>query len=416
MSISVGSEPALSGSVIENADLRSPASSGYSHCSFWSSVPASASTSELPESGAPLPNTTGAYGLRAEDLVHEAELDLAEALAAEIGREVRRPQLLLAHLLLQRGDRAAEALLAHLAVDRLDRPDLLPHERLHPVQLLLELGLGREVPRHAMPRLSRELRRGLMMALVWPCMSGILIAAAVGVAAGAAIQAATGFGFAVLAAPLTFAALDQREAIGLLLLLGMEIGVLTLATEGRRPRPRVHACVVVLAWSVPAAVVGVYVLRALDAVTLQIAVTIGVAATLILRRFASSEHRPAPGWAGPATGLSAGALVTSTNTSGPPLLLYLTGRGEQPVVLRDTLTVCQLGLSVIGALAIVITGTPGAVPDAGTAGRVRAARAASRTSPGGRCSRASRERGHYEPVLNARSSLAVLAGLTAAVL
>src|SRR3954471_20559865 len=95
-------------------------------------------------------------------------------------------------------------------------------------------------------------------------MSLLLIAAAAGIAAGAALQAATGFGFAVLAAPLTFAALDQREAIGLLLVLGMEIGVLTLATEGRRPRPRWRACLVVLAWAVPAAVVGVYVLRALD--------------------------------------------------------------------------------------------------------------------------------------------------------
>ena len=60
---SVGSLPAVSGSVIENAERRSPASSGCSHCCFWSSVPASASTSELPESGAALPNTNGANGL-----------------------------------------------------------------------------------------------------------------------------------------------------------------------------------------------------------------------------------------------------------------------------------------------------------------------------------------------------------------
>ena len=84
--------------------------------------------------------------------------------------------------------------------------------------------------------------------------------------AGAALQAATGFGFALLAAPLAFAALDPHEAIGLLLLLGMEIGVLTLATEGRRPRPMVRRCVIVLAWAVPAAVAGVAVLRALDPV------------------------------------------------------------------------------------------------------------------------------------------------------
>ena len=62
MASSVGSEPAVSGSVIENAERRSPASSGSSHCSFWSGVPASARISALPESGALLPNTNGAYG------------------------------------------------------------------------------------------------------------------------------------------------------------------------------------------------------------------------------------------------------------------------------------------------------------------------------------------------------------------
>ena len=118
--------------------------------------------------------------------------------------------------------------------------------------------------------------------------------------AGAALQAATGFGFALLAAPLAFAALEPHEAIGLLLLLGMEIGVLTLATEGRRPRPMVRRCAVVLAWAVPAAVAGVAVLRALDPVALQVAVSVGVAATLIVRRRAPAEQRgPEPRWAAP---------------------------------------------------------------------------------------------------------------------
>ena len=99
-----------------------------------------------------------------------------------------------------------------------------------------------------------------------------------------------------------------------------------------------------LAWAVPAAVAGVAVLRALDAVALQVAVSVGVAATLVVRRRAPAERSgPEPRWAAPATGLSAGALVTSTNTSGPPLLLYLLGRGDEPVRVRDTLTVCSSG-------------------------------------------------------------------------
>jgi uncharacterized membrane protein YfcA len=190
----------------------------------------------------------------------------------------------------------------------------------------------------------------------------LLLAAGVGVAVGAALQSATGFGFAVLAAPLMFAALDPREAIGLLLLLGMVHGTLTLATEGRRPRPAVATCATILGWSAPGAVVGVVALRALDATALQVAVSLGVLATLAVRRLQPVERAPATRWGAPVAGFSAGALVTSTNTSGPPLLLYLLGRGDEAGRVRDTLTVCQLGLSVIGAIALVVTGTSGAVP------------------------------------------------------
>ena len=246
-------------------------------------------------------------------------------------------------------------------------------------------------------------------------MTPLLAATAVAVMAGAAIQSATGFGFALLAAPLAFAALDPEEAIGLLLLLGAEIGVLTLLTEGRRPQPMVRRCVIVLLWAVPAAVAGVAVLRALDAVTLQIAVSLGVAATLIVRS-RPVEHRGLEAWwAAPLTGISAGALVTSTNTSGPPLLLYLLGRGHDPGRVRDTLTVCQLGLSLIGAAALAVTGSPDAVPRAWLvalfvplvvlahlAGRPLFAHLAAT--------------GRYEPMLNATLVVAVTAGLATAIL
>ncbi len=177
----------------------------------------------------------------------------------------------------------------------------------------------------------------------------------------------------------------------------------------------VRRCAIVLAWAIPAAVAGVAVLRALDAVTLQIAVSVGVAATLIVRQRAPAAHRgPEPGWAAPATGLSAGALVTSTNTSGPPLLLYLLGRGDEATRVRDTLTVCQLGLSLIGAAALVATGTSDAVPRgwlvalfvplvalAHLAGRPLFAHLAAS--------------GRYEPVLNATLVIAVVAGLVTAI-
>jgi uncharacterized membrane protein YfcA len=247
-------------------------------------------------------------------------------------------------------------------------------------------------------------------------MTPLLVATGVAVAAGAAMQSATGFGFALLAAPLAFAALDPQEAIGLLLLLGMEIGVLTLATERRRPRPFVRRCAKVLAWAVPAAVVGVAVLKVLDAVTLQIAVSVGVAATLITRKFTADHPRGNESrWAAPVTGLAAGALVTSTNTTGPPLLLYVVGRGDEPDRVRDTVTVCQLGLSAIGAVAIAVTGTSGAVPGVGLVAVFVPLVALAHLAGRPLFAHLARS-GSYEPVLNATLVVAVAAGLVTAVI
>jgi uncharacterized membrane protein YfcA len=187
-----------------------------------------------------------------------------------------------------------------------------------------------------------------------------LIAAAA-VAAGAALQSATGFGFSVVAAPLVFAAIGPEEAVGLLLVLGTEVNLLTLAGERRRPQPKLRECLVLVGCALPGAFAGVAALRALDPVALQVAVSVGVLATLAARHL--SAGRPTPGWAGPIAGFAAGGLSTSTTTAGPPMLVYLLGRGLSPIQLRDSLPVCFLGLTVVSVIALAATGTSGAVPD-----------------------------------------------------
>ena len=90
--------------------------------------------------------------------MHEPELDLAEALAAELRRQVRGPQPALLDALLQRRVDAVDLILVELVEDRLQRPDLLADELAHPVQLLLKLRIGREIPCH---RVSLRVALGL---------------------------------------------------------------------------------------------------------------------------------------------------------------------------------------------------------------------------------------------------------------
>jgi uncharacterized membrane protein YfcA len=187
------------------------------------------------------------------------------------------------------------------------------------------------------------------------------VLAAVGVAAGAALQSATGFGFSLIAAPLVFAAVGPVEAVGALIVVGFVSNALTLAAEGRRPRPSMRDVVVLVAWSLPGALAGVAVLRALSPQALQVALSVGVVATLAMRRLATPRSTPA--WAAPVAGAMSGLLTTSTSTAGPPLVTYLLGRRLDPSRFRDTITLCFLALAPIGALALVVTGTHGAVPD-----------------------------------------------------
>jgi uncharacterized protein len=188
------------------------------------------------------------------------------------------------------------------------------------------------------------------------------VAAALAVLSGAALQSAVGFGFSLVCAPLVFAAFGPEPAVGLLTVLSLEVNLLTLLGEGRRPHPLRRPVAVVLACALPGMVAGVAVLRSVDAVVLQVAVTVVVFTSLVLRRLQGAAVA-GPAWT-PAAGLAAGVLTTTTSTAGPPLVLLLLGRNLAPSRVRDTLMACFIGLSLLGGAVLAATGTRAAAPDA----------------------------------------------------
>ena len=88
----------------------------------------------------------------AELLVHERELELAVTGTAEVGPEVTRPQAGVADFSLQWVDEitqlAFERVVRQAREHEIDGLDLVGEELVDPVELVLELRVGLEIPCH----------------------------------------------------------------------------------------------------------------------------------------------------------------------------------------------------------------------------------------------------------------------------
>jgi uncharacterized membrane protein YfcA len=175
---------------------------------------------------------------------------------------------------------------------------------------------------------------------------------AIGALAAACVQATTGIGFALVLSPILFAVLTPAGVIVAVTALGLELNLLVLLAERRRPRVAWPELVPILLASVPGSMCGVLLLRTLPKAALQVAVGVAliVAAGLLLRRRAARRDLPRSGGLGGrlAIGFGTGALATSTGVSGPPLALWLARTRLSPGEVRDSLSASFL---VLGAIA-----------------------------------------------------------------
>jgi uncharacterized membrane protein YfcA len=175
-----------------------------------------------------------------------------------------------------------------------------------------------------------------------------MLVAALAALAGAAVQAATGFGFALVLSPALFALLDPAEAVTALLLLGAGLSVLVLL-EGHDVRVRLLGPLLLAA--LPGLALGALLLSVLSKEVLQVGVGLAVIAAALWQL----RHRAARGLPVAAAGLLSGALTTSISINGPPLVLWLEGEGVRPAEARATLAAAFLALDIAGAALLVST-------------------------------------------------------------
>jgi uncharacterized protein len=189
--------------------------------------------------------------------------------------------------------------------------------------------------------------------------------AAVAAFAGAAVQSATGFGFALVLSPALFAVMDPVEAVTALLVLGLALNLLVLFEGGRPEHVDWRALVPMLVAAVPGLAIGAVALTQLSKEVLQVAVGVAViaAAGWQLRERARG-HRPIPPAAAWGAGFASGALTTSISVSGPPLVLWLEARGVRPEEFRASLAASFLALNLVGGVVLLAAEGTGAF-DAG---------------------------------------------------
>jgi uncharacterized protein len=189
--------------------------------------------------------------------------------------------------------------------------------------------------------------------------------AAVAAFVGAAVQSATGFGFALVLSPALFAVMDPVEAVTALLVLGLALNLLVLFEDGRPDHVDWRALAPMLVAAVPGLALGAVALTALSKEVLQVAVGVAVIAAAVWqlwrRAIRPARHSRAAGWA---AGFASGALTTSISVSGPPLVLWLEARGVRPEEFRASLAASFLVLNLAGGAVVLAAEGSGAL-DAG---------------------------------------------------
>ena len=181
---------------------------------------------------------------------------------------------------------------------------------------------------------------------------------------GAFVQSTTGFGFALVLSPALFAVMDPVEAVMALLVLGVALSLLVLFEQGRPEHVDWRSLAPMLVAALPGLAVGAVALTQLSKQALQVAVgvaVVAVAAWQLRRRRRGSGHPRLSRGAGIGAGFVSGALTTSINVSGPPIVLWLEARGASPEEFRASLAATFLALDLSGGALLLVAQGSGSI-------------------------------------------------------
>jgi len=184
---------------------------------------------------------------------------------------------------------------------------------------------------------------------------------------GAAVQAAVGFGFAIIAAPAFLFAMNSTAAIQVLVAIHIVQGAMLVPRLWRQaPAPIVRA---LIAGSLIGLPLGLLALSRIDLATLKLVLGLAVLgfAVLLIAREAGWLGRTATGAVPETThppivtglvGVASGALTSLLVMPGPPLIVYLAGRplpkAESRAVSLTFFAFCYVAATVMQALIIGI--------------------------------------------------------------
>jgi uncharacterized membrane protein YfcA len=171
------------------------------------------------------------------------------------------------------------------------------------------------------------------------------------------LQTATGFGYAIITAPLLALVLEPKETVMLTMLTGLIVRLLMMRST--KNSGSFKAIAPLITASIVGAIPGAYVMTIIsnDALKLFIGLVLLIAATALWKnyRLPIRQSRCAES----IVGCLSGFLATTTSINGPPVVLYYLNSnvGENKNVFRGNLTRYFLLINIASIIISFLAGT-----------------------------------------------------------